>query len=215
MKKWNVVVVSALALSQFAIGAYAQKWEVGGFGGGSFSTSNDVVKGSSSVKASFTPGFSAGVFLNQEMGRHWGGEIRYTFQRSDAQLDGNGAKASFGAQSHAVHYEFQYHFSPSGEKTRAYVLFGAGIKYYRGTGNEVVSQPLSDFALLTKTSDTTPVAVVGFGVKFRVSDKSNMRVEIRDYLSPVPSKIFAPNRNSSVDGWINNLVPTVGISYIF
>lgn len=215
MKKSNTVVVSALVLSVFATGAYAQKWEVGGFGGGSFSTSNDVTKGSSSVKASFTPGFSAGGFLNQEMGRRWGGEIRYTFQRSDAQLDGNGGKASFGAQAHAIHYEFHYHLSPSGEKTRAYISFGAGIKHFRGTGNEVVAQPLSEFALLTKTSDTTPVAVVGFGVKFRVGENSNLRVEIRDYLSPVPTKIFVPNRGASFDGWINNLVPTLGISYIF
>jgi hypothetical protein len=213
MKKQNLILLSVLGLLPMTMAA--QNWEIGASGGGSFYTSSDVVKGNSSVQASFSPGFTAGFILGQDMGRYWGGEIRYDFQRNDAKLDGNGGKATFGAQSHTIHYDFLLHFKPSGEKVRPYISFGAGVKQFRGTGPEVVSQPLSEFALLTLTTDTTPVAVVGFGVKVKAGKKSSVRVEMKDFISPVPSKVFAPNRGASVSGWIHNFVPTVGVTYVF
>ncbi len=213
MKSLQVILVSALGLLPAC--ALAQKWEIGAVGGGSFYTSNDVNLGSNSVKASFAPGFAAGFVLSQEIGRHWGGDIRYTYERNDAQLDGNGAKPTFGAQAHAIHYDFLYFFSPSGEKTRPYISFGAGVKYYRGTGAEALTQRLSEYALLTRSTDTTPMASVGFGVKFRVGEKSNIRIEIKDYISPTPTKVITPNRGASLSGWVNNFLPMIGITYIF
>jgi hypothetical protein len=207
------IVVSALSL--LPLTAVAQKWEVGASGGGSFYTSNDVVKGNASVKASFDPGFVASFFVSQEMGRSWGGDLRYSFARNDAKLDGAGSKATFGAQSHAIHYDFLLHFSPAGSKTRPYISFGAGIRHFRGTGPESLTQPLSEFALLTKSTDTTPMASVGFGVKFRVGKNANVRVEVKDYITPQPTKLITPNRGASLSGWIHNFLPMVGVSYVF
>jgi len=211
--KVHAIIVSALALMPFT--AAAQKWEIGAMGGGSFYTSNDVVKGNSSVKASFDPGFVASFFVSQEMGRTWGGDLRYDFARNNAKLDGSGGKATFGSQSHAIHYDFLLHLSPAGNKTRPYISFGAGIRHFRGTGVESVTQPLSDFALLTKSTDTTPMASVGFGVKFRVSEKANIRIEIKDYITPQPTKVITPNRGASLSGWIHNFLPMVGVTYVF
>lgn len=213
MKTLSVILVSVAGL--LPAGAFAQKWEIGAVGGGSFYTKTDVERGNSSAQASFAPGFAAGFVLGQDMGRYWGGEIRYTFQRNDARLDGNGGKADFGAQAHLIHYDFLLHLSPSGSKTRPYISFGAGIKHYRGTGTESVTQPLSEFALLTKTTDTTPMAVLGFGVKIQVGEKSVVRVEVKDNISPVPTKLITPNRGASLSGWLHNFTPMVGISYSF
>lgn len=213
MKKLNVILVSVVGL--LPVSALAQKWEIGAVGGGSFYTKTDVKKGDASVNASFAPGFAAGFVLGQDIGRYWGGEIRYTFQRNDAKLDGSGGKAEFGAQAHLLHYDFLLHLSPSGSKTRPYISFGAGIKHYRGSGNETVAQPLSEFALLTKSTDTTPVAVLGFGVKFKVGEKSTVRVEVKDNISPVPTKVITPNRGASLSGWLHNFTPMVGVSYNF
>ncbi|HUQ90463.1 MAG TPA: outer membrane beta-barrel protein [Bryobacteraceae bacterium] len=213
MKATYVILVSALCL--FPAAAMAQKWEVGGVGGGSFYTSNDVNRGSNSVKASFSPGFAAGFVLGQDMGRRWGGEIRYTYLRNSAKLEGNTAKATFGAQSHVINYDFLLYFSPSGSRARPFLSFGAGIKHHTGSGPEAITQPLFEYALLTKTTDTTPTASVGFGVKFRVGDTGSFRVEVKDYISPVPTKIIVPNRGASLSGWMHNFVPMVGISYLF
>lgn len=213
MKTLSVFFVSMAAL--LPVSANAQKWEVGAVGGGSFYTKADVNRGNSSAQASFAPGFGAGFVLGQDMGRYWGGEIRYTFQRNDAKLDGSGGKAEFGAQAHLIHYDFLLHLSPSGSKMRPYISFGAGIKHYRGSGTESVTQPLSEFAILTKSTDTTPMAVLGFGIKFKVGEKSVVRVEVKDNISPVPTKIITPNRGASLSGWLHNFTPMVGVSYAF
>jgi hypothetical protein len=41
------------------------------------------------------------------------------------------------------------------------------------------------------------------------------RVDIHDYLSPFPDKVIAPALNSTTGGWLNNIVPTAGISFTF
>lgn len=197
------------------LGLLAQSWEIGGVGGGGFYTTQQVVRGSAKADAGFAPGYAAGFVLGQQMGRSWGGEIRYTFQSNEAELKAGGAKARFGAQSHTVHYDFLLHFSPSGSRVRPYLSFGAGIKHYRGTGTETVTQNLSEFALLTKTRDTTPVAVFGVGVKVKVGEKSSLRIEVKDFVSPVPTKIITPNRGASLSGWLHNFVPMFGVSYVF
>lgn len=211
----NAIRMSVLIAGLLPLGLLAQKWEIGGVGGGSFYTNQDVTRGSATAEAGFGPGYAAGVVVGQEMGRTWGGELRYTFQSNEAQLKSGGSKATFGAQSHAIHYDFLLHLSPAGSKVRPYISFGAGIKHYRGTGTEAVVQNLSEFALLTKSTDTTPVAVFGVGVKIKVGEKSSLRVEVKDYLSPIPTKIITPNRGAELSGWVHNFVPMVGISYIF
>jgi hypothetical protein len=213
MKIRNMIAVSALLA--LPTGLWAQKWEVGGMGGGSFYTSRDVTVGSATAEAKFEPGYAAGFYVGQDMGRYWGGDIRYTFQSNSAQLSGSGGKASFGAQSHTIHYDFLLHFAPPGSKARPYLAFGAGVKQYRGTGTEVVVQPLSEFALLTKANELTPVATFAVGVKFQIGANARLRIEMRDYLSPVPTKVIQPNRGADLSGWIHNFAPMVGISYIF
>lgn len=213
MKTKQAILVYALGLLPAAL--TAQHFEIGAVGGGSFYTTSDVKRANATADAGFAPGLAAGFVLGQEMGRYWGGEIRYTFLRQDAELKSGGTKARFGAQAHAIHYDFLLHLSPSGHRLRPYIAFGAGIKHYRGTGPEAVTQPLSAFAILTASSDTTPLASVGFGLKFRVGEKASVRVELKDYISPVPTKIITPNRGSDLSGWLHNFVPMAGVSYVF
>ncbi|MBI3207927.1 MAG: outer membrane beta-barrel protein [Candidatus Solibacter usitatus] len=213
MKSLKILLISLVVLAPISL--RAQKWEIGAAGGGSFYTKTDVTKGSTSADATFSPGYAAGFILGQNMSRHFGGEIRYTYLQNDARLSGGGKTADFGARSHALHYDFLLHFSPSGSSTRPYISFGAGIKQFQGTGIEALTQPLSEFALLTKTSETTPLVSLGFGVKFRVSEKANLRVEVKDYLSPAPVKVISPNRGADISGWLHNFVPMLGITYTF
>ncbi len=208
------VLIGACFLIPFA--AQAQKWEVGGFGGGSFYTSQDVKRvNGTSANASFSPGFAAGFFVGQDLGRFFGGEIRYMFARNTAKLTREGAKASFGAQTHSLHYDFNVYFAPTGNRVRPYFSVGAGVRQFRGTGTETVTQALSDYALLTRTNDTTPLVTAGVGVKMRIGEKSSLRVEVKDFMTPVPKNVFTPNRGSEFGGWFHNFLPVVGVAYVF
>jgi hypothetical protein len=103
----------------------------------------------------------------------------------------------------------------SEDTVRPYIAFGAGVKAFQGTGTEVAAQPLSKIALLTKTTELVPVASFGFGVKARLGEHWLLRAGVNDYFSPFPTKVFTPNTGSKTGGWFNDIVPLVGISYLF
>lgn len=213
MKTFLSVPVLALCLSFPA--AFAQKWEIGVVGAGSFYNSQSVTNAAGKADATFDKGYGGGFLLGQNMYRYIGGELRYTFLVNDMQLKSGGTKVNFGAQSHVMHYDFLFHMAPTGAKVRPFASVGAGVKYYRGTGTEVVAQPLSSFALLTKTNEVKGMFTFGAGVKVQISKRAKLRVEVRDYVTPFPKDVIAPNRGSSVSGWLHNIVPMVGVSYDF
>lgn len=198
-----------------ALPAFAQKYEFGMHGGISFYNKTTVTNPRGNADAGFNTGYGGGITLGQNMYEHLGGEIRYTFLQNDMKLESGSTNASFDGQSHAIHYDFLFHTAGTNASIRPYVAFGGGIKYYRGTGTEQVFQPLSNIALLTKTSETKGMASVGGGVKLRLSNRMWLRLDIHDFLTPFPSNVITPAAGSSVGGWINNIVGTGGITFTF
>ena len=67
-------------------------------------------------------------------GNHWGGEVRYDYQRGDARLSAAAHPPRLAAETHALHYDILWHATPRGSKVRPFLAAGAGIKDYRGTG---------------------------------------------------------------------------------
>lgn len=209
-------VVCMLSTLLVAGTAWGQKWEFGGAVGGGFYTSQTVTNSSAgSATAKIGTGLSASAWLGNNSSDVWGGEIRYDYQRGDLQLNSGGANASFGAQSHTIHYDFHMHFADRESKVRPFVAFGAGMKMFQGTGREVAAQPLSRVALLTKSTDIRPVISVGAGFKARLSDRWTLRGGVWNFMSPFPTKVIVPNVNSSVGGWLFDFTPMVGLSYSF
>ena len=204
------------ALLATASSAWCQKWEFGGAAGGGFYTSKTVanaVAGNGTAKIG--AGLTASAWLSNNSSDRWGGELRYDFQRGPLGLSSGGRSASFGAISHAVHYDVLLHFAPREATIRPFVSVGGGMKLFRGTGQEVASQPLSGIALLTKTTDVRPVGSVGAGVKARIGERWLLRAGVWDFFTPFPSKVIAPNIGSSVGGLMHDIVPMVGLSYLF
>jgi hypothetical protein len=210
----KTAVLVLTSLCTLAPAAFAQSWEVGGGGGGSFTTSADVTNPALSGQAKIGVGFAAGAWLANNITNHWGGEIRYDLGFGDLQLTSGGTKASFSGQTHAIHYDFAYHFQNTEAPFRPYVSFGGGMKLFRGTGTEVASQPLNNLALLTRTNDLRPLVSVGAGIKINAR-KIGFRIEARDNMSPFPDKVIAPAQNSSVGGWLHELVVFAGICAFF
>ena len=206
------VVCAVLALAPAAI---AQKWEVGAGVGGSTYLSHDVKNGSATAQAGIETNVAASVWLDENSQGHWGGEVRYDYERGDLKLTSGNTKAVFGSESHAMHYDFLVQSGSRESRARVFVAGGGGVKVYRGTGAEQPFQPLDRFALLTKTTDLRALVSVGAGVKWQLSHAVQLRVEVHDYMTPFPKEVITPSLNSSVSGWLHNLVPMGGISYTF
>lgn len=193
--------------------AFAQKFEFGVAGGGSFYNSRQITNGSNSADAGFANGWAASVNIGNNMYSHVGGEIRYTYLNNDAQLSGNGGKATFGAVAHAIHYDLLFHATDVNSNVRPYVAVGGGVKWFSGTGNEVAVQPLSNIALLTKTTEVKGLLSVGGGIKFRLTNRVLLRLDVHDYITPFPKKVITPAPgSSSPSGLFNNIVATAGIT---
>jgi hypothetical protein len=79
------------------------------------------------------------------------------------------------------------------------------MRDFRGVGTESSYQALSSFALLTKTSQWTPVAAFGGGLKFAITPRVLLRVEVRDYFSRFPTQVIAPAPGAHLSGWLNDL----------
>ena len=92
---------------------------------------------------------------------------------------------------------------------------GIGARLYQGTGVERAFQPLSQFVLLTKTSDAKVLFTVGGGVKWFRSNGMSVRFEVRDYFTPAPTGVLFPPPGAKVGGWLHDIVPQVGIAYTF
>jgi outer membrane protein W len=144
-----------------------------------------------------------------------GGEVRYLFERNDIRLTSGGASYNFASQNHLIHYDVLIHAGSVESRVRPFVAAGAGIRGFIGTGQEHAVQPLSQFAILSRTNQWQPVLSVGGGIKWVVGKRMIFRVEVRDYISPVPSQVIVPGVGTSFKGWLHNLTPIVGIGYSF
>lgn len=210
MKTNHLLFVCFAAL---ATGAFAQSWEVGAGVGGGFYTSQTVSSPAGSASAKIQNGLAGSVWVGNSWQGHWSGELRYDYGMGDLALSSGGTSASFSARTQQFHYDLMWHATSSESRIRPYVAAGAGIKLYQGTGAQVVYQPLSNVALLTQQQDLTPMVSAGGGVKFQLSPHVQIRLDVHDYLTPFPNKVITPNAGAKVGGWLQDIVPMIGISY--
>jgi hypothetical protein len=190
------------------------RYEIGGLALVTAYRAADVNNGPAVGSVGFQPGPSAGGFLGQTMGERFGGEIRYLFGQNNLKLSAAGTEAKFSGRSHIVNYDVLVYATGRSARIRPYAAFGGGLKRYQATGTEQPFQPLSNLALLTKTSETLPTADFGGGVKVQLRRNAALRVEFRDYLTQVP-RVFEPSPGARISGLLHQWVPAVGLSWTF
>jgi hypothetical protein len=206
---------TALLLA-FGVCAFAQQWEVGGLGGGSFLDRVSVkTPTAGSATAKFGPGPVAGAFFGQRMSPHWSGEIRYEFFDTNLKLKSGGTTASFNGYAHAVHYDLLYHTGRKHAPVQFFVAAGGGMKVFEGTGLQEAFQPLSQFGYFTQTHQVKAMASVGGGLIFNLGAKVAFRAEVRDFISGFPTSVIAPPPSVTYGKVLNDIVPMAGISYLF
>ena len=204
-------------LSIFAIPALlgAQQWEVGVGAGYGLSRDLSVTAGSATGSAGFKPGVAATALFANQINGWMGGEARYTLQEDKACVKSGSTEATMSGQSHAIHYDVLIHAASKESPVRPFVAAGAGVKFYRGSGPEPVFQPLNSLVVLTHTQEAQPLISLGGGLKFSLSRKAVFRIDVRDYMTPLPSSVLAAPPNSKLTGWIHNVVFLAGVSRVF
>ena len=208
----KTIQLSVLLLAA-GVSAFAQQWEFGGLGGGSFLPGAAVTSSFGAATAGFQSGAAAGAVVGQNLSPHISGEVRYEFLQSNLRLQSGGTEATFSGVAHMIHYDVLFHTNRKGSRTQYFAAVGGGIKIFNGTGHEAAYQPLSQYAYFTKTQVLKPMASVGAGIKYAITPKIILRTEFRDFITMFPKDLITPAPGAKFGGLLHDFVPMVGISY--
>jgi hypothetical protein len=210
MKVFGRIILASAAL---ATASFAQQWEFGGVAGGGFLSTTNVSNTLGSATAGFQSGAAFGAFIGFNSYRHLGGEIHYNYLQGDLKLSSGGSTASFGGQSHVIHYDVILHTN-NNNKAQLFLAIGGGMKLFRGTGVEAAYQPLSQFGYFTKEQVVKPMADAGVGVKIALSRRAYLRMEFRDYITAFPKEVITPPAGTKYGTLLHDFVPMVGLGFV-
>jgi len=195
--------------------AWAQKWTLGALVGYPFDSCSTVRQGAGSGRAGIASGGLAGVEAGQDLYEHLGGEFRYLFRFSDLKVSAGASQVRFAGRSHLAHYDLLLYARVQSARARPYVAIGGGVRLYQGTGEEAAFQPLSRYAILTRTRQLTGMGSFGGGIKMKLGARSWLRFEMRDYLTPFPKTVIAPGPGAQLGKWLHDLAPMAAIGVNF
>lgn len=202
-----------------AAGLWAQqppgKWHLGVLAGYGMAPAAGAEQGGQRADTGFKPGAALGVAGGQELYEHLGGEFRYLFRFADLKVAAGGVEVRFSGRAQMAHYDLLVFARGRRAPVRPYLAVGGGVKVYEGRGEEAAWQPLSRFAILTRTRQVVGLASLGGGVKIRIGERSWLRWELRDYLTPFPKTVIAPGPGARISGWVHDLVGLGGIGVSF
>jgi hypothetical protein len=195
----------------------AQPWELGAIGGYGWYHDSSITSGLGSAEAGIPARAAFGVTLTENMYNYVGGEIRYLFRFGGPELKSSGIEANLDGHTNLVTYDFLFYTSSKESSIRPYIAAGAGIKVYTGLGSRFLdlNQPLANLALLRPVNQVEPAISFGGGMKFPMPKRTQLKVDFRAYMTPLPDKLFRPIGPSVIRGWLYDFVPLAGISYVF
>jgi len=203
----------AALFALFMAAAFGQEWYAGVTAGYGYSPSLTATNSSGSANTGFDNGYVAGAFFGGDTYSYWGGEVHYLYRQSDLKLSSGGTSAHLAGNTNILNADILWHLRPRESPLRPFLLFGAGMKFLDGTGAPSASQPLGNFAALTNTRETIPVADVGGGVKINFHTRWQFRAEVHDYIGPAPHKVIAAAPGASLSSWLNDIIGTASIVY--
>ena len=206
----------AVALVALTAAARGQpNWYMGAVAGYAVAPATTATHGADKADTGFKPGATLGVVGGQDLYEHVSGEFRYLFRFSDLKVAQGGTEVRFAGRAHLFHYDLLVQARGRSAPVRPYLAVGVGLKLYQGTDEEAAFQPLSRFAILTRTRQVVAMVSLGGGVRIRIGERSWLRWELRDCLTPFPKNVIAPGRGAKISGWVHDLVPmaSIGVSF--
>jgi hypothetical protein len=194
---------------------FAQQWEIGAIGGASFLNSVPVSSPLGSATAGFASGAVGGAFFGQALYPRLAGELHYEFFQSNQKLSSGGSSAEFSGIAHAIHYDLVWHTDSKNRRAQFFVRAGAGVRIYQGTGTPAAYLPLYEYGYFTQTRVIKPMGVAGAGISYRLAPRLYLRTEVMDFVGPFPTNLIAPNSGAKFGSILQELVPLVGLTYLF
>lgn len=195
--------------------AFAQSWEAGGALGYGWYRKTRVNGPGAQADIGINSRFVAGAFLTEDLYEHISGEVRYTYHDGDPFISLAGRRANIQGQSHAFTYDILFHLKDRDNRLRPYLATGLGAKYYRTTGPEPSPQPAPLEASIVRANQWRLLVSVGAGATWRFPNHLLVRADFRDYISPVPRKLFVPAANATARGLMHQFTPTIGVGFWF
>jgi hypothetical protein len=208
------LLASALFLAA-TTSAFAQEWQLGGSLGYGWYRGIRVNGPAAEAAAGIRNRFTAGAVVTEDLYEHLSGEIRYVYHDGDPYLSLAGRTGNMQGQSHSVTYDTLLHLRERGQRFRPFVAAGIGAKYYRATGPAPSPQPAPGVASLVQANQFTVLFSVGAGVAWRLPNHLLIRADFRDYITPIPKKIFAPAANATARGLMHQFTPMLGVGFWF
>ena len=202
-------------LFALASAAFAQSWEIGGTLGYGWYRNVRINGPGAEATAGIRSRFVAGATLTEDLYEHVSGEVRYTYHDGDPFIRLAGREANVQGQSHSFTYETLIHVRDRDRRLRPYFAGGVGAKYFRITGPAPSQQPAPNVASLVETNQWRLLVSVGVGVSYRLPNHLILRADFRDYISPMPRKLFAPAAGATGRGLMHQFTPMLGIGFWF
>jgi hypothetical protein len=193
--------------------ATAQDWEAGGAAGFGFYRSVAISGLTSSGSAGFGPRFVLGAVAGKSFAEHLAIEGRYIYQDGDLQIRGRGTEANLDGDSSALLGELVCSLLRRHAWLRPYFAAGGGVKVYRGTQNAAADEPLMDLALLHHATQAVALVSYGGGVKWHFAEHWWARLDLRDYVTPFPTRVISAAPGVHLNGRLHDFVPTLGLSW--
>jgi len=196
-----------------ALGCVAQPWNIGGAVGYGAYRNGSLKSGAGSATAGIENHFALSAWIGEDLYDRWGGELRYSFQNGGPFVESGGVRTAMAGKTHAIHFDILRYFAPKDAKIRPYASCGLGAKSFVVTGSQPMIQPLRAIGLLTAVNQVKPVISLGGGAKIEIAPHLRVRVDMRDYISPMPANIFTPVLGGKASGLFHQFTPTVGIDF--
>ena len=230
MKKYIFVLLSAGLILCTTVSAQQQRvnsnpeWELSFFAGmamlGEAEANTPIEDSSDFLKSSIDPdnGILLGARITQNLGNYFAAEFDYTF--SDHSGTFNNPTPSTPAldldqTTHSFFYNLLFYARDPYKSLRPYVSGGVGATLYALDGSIKSTSKQLGFSM---NNNWKAGLRVGGGVKYKLSDKIGVRVDLSDQLSDVPSYgmpsvVPVPGAGYSPSGTLHNIQMSFGLIY--
>jgi opacity protein-like surface antigen len=221
--------VHSFAAAQAAQTPKHSEWEAsffGGFASASDQTSLTPVEGQSSARSvglDYKNGYLLGMRITQNLGDYLGAELEYSY--ADQPLDFVNLRPSLPTldvkhKIHSVIYSILVYPFPRSKRLRPYGTIGGGTSFFY-IGKDSKNKAAAEGIVL---KDRWKFAFsFGGGVKYLLTQKLGVRVDVRDQITGVPnyglpdtSPILPGGEIGAAfraDGRVHNWMLNVGLNY--
>jgi outer membrane protein W len=227
MARYLLIMIAALscvpAMGQGTAYGRKDKWEFSFFAGSShrgedvFATPSEGV-GTRNVTLRFAPGYVAGVRISENLGEHFGAELDYSLANQPVELRNLSPTLQVLNLDHRVHsvaYTVLFYGLKRDSRLRPYAAVGPGISLYETFGE---SEDNAVALGLSLTNRWKAAGIIGGGVKFRTTEQTGFRFDVRDHITGVPD--FGLPHAATIqtagfrpDGQLHNWQFSVGFFY--